>query len=458
MRQAWKRTSIWLVLAMALVGLASAGLCANEEGGGEGEQEDLDYIKLNSGATRGTKITRDDYMLVEGLHNKIPIKEKTYNIEDVLYADRDSNYIRGMDYRAKGKFLTAAKLFRASLESIGGKSKWAKEYCNYYIGDCFYQNGTFTGYTDKGGTKYEPASVYFQECLKAKPKSRFALDCYVKLVLCLAEEGKLDEADKAFEAAKAFTKTFSDEARQVDSRYLDEAKRAVALATLGKAKMQERREDAKANEKERDYNQALSNYRNTQGEARGKFPQIYADACEGELEVLVKMADGLSEAISRAEGLIASFKEKADPELIPVLPAAYGALGRANFMKGVKFKDQKQDLQAETAFAEARWSFLHVVVQFFDKDDHVARAHYFAGACYKEMIGKEPDAQAKAIRHWKTVVEDYGTSVFVDFAKQGLTELGAGAAPAPAPEGEKKPEGAAPEGTEKKTEEPQPKE
>ncbi|MCZ7647107.1 MAG: hypothetical protein M5U26_17930 [Planctomycetota bacterium] len=435
-----------LLSLLAFVALvAPHAVYAQGDEGGE-EQEELDYIKLVGGTSRATKITKDDFLHVEGLHKKVPVKEKSYGVEDVLYADRDANYMRAMEYRKQGKFLTAAKYFRISLEEIGAKAKWAKEYCNYYIGDCFFQSGDFVGYKDKSGYQYQPAAVYYRECLAAKPKSRFALDCYVKLVTCLAEIGKLDEAEQAFKDAEKFIKDYRNETMQVDSRYLDDAKRALALATYGRAKMLERREDRKENVKDRDYTAALSGYKSAQSEATGKFTDIFSDAAEGEMEVLVKMED-YSGAKSRAETFIEKFKEKADTDLIPVLPAAYSAVGRASYAQGLKYETQNQDLQAENAFTEARWNFLHVIVQFFDKDDQVARAHYFAGACYTKMLTKEPDAKGKAIRHWQALVSEYPSSIFVPLAQDGLKNLGAGGAAEqkPAEEGAKTGEAKTPE-------------
>ncbi|MBI3828747.1 MAG: hypothetical protein HY291_04480 [Planctomycetes bacterium] len=423
------RASVLGIAALILTG-AVAGLRAAEEGGGE---PDLDVIKrVDDIPVQPTNIFKDDYITVEGKKGNIPVKVESWAVKEVFYAQRHPTYVTACDKRDKGNYVTAAKAFRLALESMGDK-KWAAEYCNLGIGDAFFQNGNFSGYTDRQGFKYEVPSFYFREVLKANPKTRFLLEASVKLAISLAEEGKFDDAENAFKDAEATIKKYRDELGKVNPKYREFADKFIAMSTFGHARMLEKKagEDP-AKFKDYDFSPAISAYRSAQSMAESaKAPEVYSDAVDGELRVMVKMND-YAGAKARANGIIDKYKEKADSNLLGMLPGAYTVLGLANYNEGVDYIDNKKQVpQAMNSFAEARWNFLHVIVQFFDNDDYVAKAHFFAGMCYKRLKDQEPDGVEKAVRHFTSVVNDYPSSNFADLAKMELEKLG-GAKPAPA--------------------------
>ncbi len=406
--------------------ISAVGVTAGEE-----EQGDLDNIKrTDDKPVLPTKVIKDDYLTVEGkLKNRPSVKVASYLVDSVHYGDWDSNFSFGIEKREAGKDKTAAKLFRKAMQAMGN-NKRAQEYCNYYIGDSFYRAGVFTGYTDKGGHKYSPASEYFDKVIKLNSKSRFLLDALIKKAVCLAEEGKLSEAQAAFEAAETRIKSYRNEVMAIDTGYLAAADRARALAKFADAGLKEKKEDGK-DKKERDYSQALASYKMAQTLAsKAKDDETYGSAVDGELRVLVSMED-FGAARDRAKGIIDKFKEKADQGAYAMLPGAYIVMGMANFKQALKFEKNDQQLQADNKFAEARWNFLHVIVQFFENDEYVAKAHYFSGLCYEKLMEKERGGIDRARKHWSAVVNDYPKSVFVDFAQKKLTST-AGAVEAPA--------------------------
>lgn len=421
------------VTALACATLLLTGfvsdLRAAEEGGGE---PDLDVIKrVDDLPVPPTNIFKDDYITVEGKKGNIPVKVESWAVKEVFYAQRHPTYVTACDKRDKGNYVTAAKAFRLALESMGDK-KWAAEYCNFGIGDAFFQNANFSGYTDRQGFKYEPPSFYFREVIKANPKSRFLLESSVKLAISLAEEGKFDEAGNAFKDAEATIKKYRDELGKVNPKYREYADKFISMSTFGHARMLEKKagEDP-AKFKDYDFGPTISAYRSAQSMAEtAKATEVYSDAVDGELRVMVKMND-YAGAKARANGIIDKYKEKSDSNLLGMLPGAYTVLGLANYNEGVDYIDNKKQVpQAMNAFAEARWNFLHVIVQFFDNDDYVAKAHFFAGMCYKRLKDQEPDGAEKAVRHFTSVVNDYPNSNFAELAKLELEKLGGAKAPA----------------------------
>lgn len=427
-QNAVRMTAAMAVLAASLGCLSGAR--AAEEGGGE---PDLDVIRrVDDLPVPPTKIFKDDYITVEGKKGNVPIKVESWAVKEVLYADRSPTYSTALDKRDKGNFVTAAKGFRIALDEMKGQ-KWAAEYCNFGMGDALYQGGYFQPYTDKQGHKYEPPSVYFRETLKANPKSRFGLEASVKLAISLAEEGKFDEAEAAFKDAEAAIKKYRDEMGKVNPKYREIADKFIAMSTYGHARMLERKAGPNP-PKDYDFNPALSKYRGAQSLAQtAKAADVYGDSVDGELGILVKMND-YEAAKARAAGIIEQYKEKSDPMLLGMLPGAYTVMGLSNFNLGAKYKENKQAVQAQNAFAEARWNFLHVVVKFFDNDQYVAKAHYFAGLCYDELKAGEPDAVQKALRHFNIIVNNYPNTPFAELAKKDIERLGGNKAPEPVTE------------------------
>src|SRR5205814_1360937 len=109
--------------------------------------------------------------------------------------------------------------------------------------------------------------------------------------------------------------------------------------------------------------------------------------------------------------------------------------------QATEFEARGNKLQANNLYAEARWAFIHVIAQFFDNDEYVAGANFFAGKCYDKLQDVEKsDALSKAIQHWQLVVQNFPKSSYKDMAVAELTRVGApvpkveqSAAPAPAP-------------------------
>ncbi|MCW8132189.1 MAG: hypothetical protein KIS92_17715 [Planctomycetota bacterium] len=420
-----KRINLWWLAAVVAVLPAGALPCfgAAEEGG----EPDLDVIKrIDDLPAPPTKIIKDDYVTVEGKRGNVPFKIESCLVKEVFYADRDPTYMTACDKRDKGNYVTAAKGFRIALERMADK-KWAPEYCNFGIGNALFEGGYFSGYTDRDGHKYNGPSSYFQECLKANPKSRFILEASVKLAISLAEEGKMAESETAFKDAEATIKKYRDELGRVNVKYREYADRFIALSTFGHGRMLEKKAGDPP-EKDYDFNPAISKYRSAQSLAEtAKAPDIYSDAVDGELRVMVKMND-YAAAKARANGIIEKFKERSDPALLGMLPGAYTVMGLANFNLGADYEKKQQTVQAQKAFAEARWNFLHVVVQFFDNDEYVAKAHYFCALCYEKLKAQEPDAMSKSVRHLNIIVNSYPNSNFIDLAKQMLERVGPKAA------------------------------
>lgn len=438
------RNGYWGLLLLCVLVASARQVRAGEEGGGEGaEQADVDFIKRNDSQTvHSTKVTRDDYLMVEGAFKSVPVKVQAWAVKEVLYADRDSNYSTALEKRDLGQYKNAARYFREAQKQLQGK-KWSQEYCSFGIADALFEAGLFTGWTDKLGNVYQPASAYYRDVLKANAKSRFILDCVVKIAVCLVEEGKLDEADAAFKEAEGAIKKYRDEVikQENGTNYLKLADRANALTLMGNGRLLERKADQV--KQDADYQPALNAYKRAQTASAGKYVEIYTEAVDGELRTLVSSKD-FPGARDRADSLITRYKESSDPTLVPVLPGAYLVMGQANFSEAATAEGKAQTVQANKLYADARWCFLQVVVQFFDKDEYVAKAHYLAGLCNEKRKGIEKDAAAKAIRHWRMIERDYAKSVFYEPAMKGIERLG-GAPKADAPKADAPKEGAAPQ-------------
>lgn len=421
----------FLQFTLQPTGGLDAGLWAGEEGE---EAIEFDTIRRNDNKkVPPTKIVTEDYLYVVGKLRNVKTKVPSYAVAEVHRADADMSFTTALEKRRNDKNLTAARYFRIALQSMASK-KWAQEYCNYYIGDSFMRAGRFSGYTDKKNYTYKPAAHYFQEAINVNPKSRFLLDAMVKKAMCLAEAGKLEAADKAFKEAESRIKAYRSEVMHVDPQYLNEANRARAQLEMGRATFLEKKADEKG--EGGDYNPALRAFKSAQTLSSGKFKEVYANAVDGEMRVLLAMED-YGAARDRAENIIEKFKQKADPELFPMLPGAHTVMGVANFKQAIDYLKNGQQLQAQNKFAEARWSFLHVVVQFFDNEEYVAKAHFFSGLCYEKLKEQETGGVEKALRHWKTIVDDYPRSKFADPAKEKIASVGPTPA-APEPEKEEK--------------------
>jgi len=388
---------------------------------GEGEQEevDLDMVKRTDDVpVPPMKITKDDYESVEGVKGKQKLPAVPgWVVKEVFYADRDPAYSQAIEKRDAGNFVTALKGFRIALEKMTDK-KWASEYCNFGMADALYQDNRFSEcYEDREGVRYRKPSEYFREVIKANPKGRFLLEAHVKLAISLAEEGKMEEAQTAFTEADGAIKAYREKMIRVDAKYRDIAEKYRVMAVMGNARMLEKKADGQGDNA--DYNSALSKNKDAQSASTGKYPEVYADAVDGELRVLTKMKDYVS-ANMRAQSILDQFKQKPEPELYRMLPGAHAVKGMSSYSQAVEAKEKKQVVQANKLFAEARWEFLHIVVKFFDNDDYLAQAHYFVGMCYAGLKNEESDAMVKAVRHWRSVVEKFPHSRFKLLAEDEL--------------------------------------
>lgn len=416
------------ILAMLLsLAVAAAGPVW---AGAAGVEEDLDIILRNDKITEPpTKITQDNYLYVVGKRGA-ERKTPSYAVKEVLYADRDANYSAAIEKRDEGRYPLAALYFNRALEAMGTQ-KWAAEYCNYGIANALYDNGSFKGYKGRSGTEYAPPAVYFQKVLAANPKTRFLVDILVKLPICLAEEGKAAEAEAKLKEAETRLKAYRDEAIKIHSGFGDLADKAAAQLAIADARLAERKAmDGKAKWEEVKEKWASARFKCT------KYPETLADAVDGVLRALVAMKD-FNGAKGEAENIINKYKTEGSPSQLPLLPGAYTVLGKANFAQAVEQEGRGAAIQARNAYAEARWAFLNVVAHFFDNDDYVVQAHYFAGLCYDKLRDIESDAGEMAVRHWRVIVQDFPKSEFKERAERELTRVGVSAEapkpPAPAP-------------------------
>jgi tetratricopeptide (TPR) repeat protein len=412
----------------ALAVLAAAACLNGAALAGEGDQQEKDIILRTDGKPQPpTFVKQDNYLTVVGDRGE---KVHAFLVKDILYANRDANYQMGLDKKDEGRYTLAAFYFAKALSAMSNV-KWAEEYCNYYIGCSLYDNGSYKGYTGKSGTAYSPPSVYFKKARDANPKTRFILDITCKLPVCLAEEDKLDEADAAMKEAEKTLKAYRDETNKVADGFRDIADRATALLSIADARIAEKRVAAG-----KDNMNTVKDKWMIATSRTSKYPELMGDAVDGQLRTLVAMKD-YTTAKAEADRYINKYKKDGDQKVVPLLPGAYTVMGKANLAQASEFESKKQEVQAQTAYADARWAFLHVIAQFFDNDEYVASAHYFAGLCYDRLRNIETDAGDKAVRHWKLIVKNFPKSKFKEEAQKELDRVGGGAPAAPKEEPKK---------------------
>jgi tetratricopeptide (TPR) repeat protein len=152
------------------------------------------------------------------------------------------------------------------------------------------------------------------------------------------------------------------------------------------------------------------------------------------------------QAASRANSTIDEFKRTGSQDLYGMLPGAYLVKGQADFMAAVEQERDGRVTEAKERYAEARWSFLHVIVQFFENDDYVSKAHFLAGQCsesLKKLGGADANLE-KALFHYQEILRSHPNSVFKKLAEERLTALQPAATPPAGAVPEKGEEGAAP--------------
>lgn len=410
------------VFCLGLLACAPSALAGQPAAG----DEELDtIIRTDKIPVPPTKIIKEDYLYVIGKKGA-EIKVPSYAVREVMRADRDANYSAAIEKRDEGRYTLAALYFQKALENMGAQS-WAVEYCNYGIADALYQSGYFKGYKGRSGTEYAPPSVYYQKVLTANPKSRFLPDVMVKLPVCLAEEGKLADAEAKLREAEAKIKAYRAEGIQIHGGFGELADKANAQLAIADARLAER----KAAGGSMPWEDVKEKWMSARFKC-AKFPEPYADATDGVMRALVTMKK-FNDAKAEAEKIIEKYKKEGDANQLPLLPGAYTVLGKANLAQAVELEGRGATIQARDAYAEARWAFLHVIGQFFDNDDYVVQAHYFAGICCDKLRELESDAGDKAIRHWKLIVQNFPKSEFKERAQKELDRVGVPKAAAPEP-------------------------
>jgi hypothetical protein len=428
------------LMAAALVLSLAGSLFAGEPAPGDQQQPDKDVIiRTDNKPQPPTFVKQDNYLQIIGDRGE---KVAGYLVKDILYANRDSNYDQAIAKRDEGRFTLAAYYFNQALEKMPN-IKWAEEYCNYGMGNALFEAGQLRGYTGKTGTVYSPPSVYFQKALTSNPKSRYMLDIAVKMPQCLAEEAfdaegkvvnptKLDEADAAMKKAQDTLKAYSIETIKIADGFKTVSDRATAQLAITDARLAEKRVlTGKEN-----MNTVKDKWMSASGPRTDNFPDLKGEAVDGLLQTLVAMKE-YNAARGEAERLINKFNREGDQKMYPLLPGAYTVMGKASFAQAVDYETKNQPVQANAAYADARWAFLHVIAQFFDNDEYVAGAHYYTGMCYDRLRTIENDAGEKAVRHWKLIEKNFPKSPFNAAATKELNRV-AGAPEAPKKEEPKK--------------------
>ncbi|MFH0938811.1 MAG: hypothetical protein V1899_05980 [Planctomycetota bacterium] len=374
-----------------------------------------------------TKITQDNYIEVKGKKG-VEIKVPAYLVKDISRAGSDSNYAVALERMEQGRYRLAAWHFLKALDAMS-QQKWAQEYCNYGAGNALYANDDFKGATGKSGAKYAPPSVYYKKALEANDKSRFLPDILVKLPVCLLEEEKYDEANAALKDAEKRIKDYGDEIFKAFN-YREAGKRASAMLALTDARVAE-----KCAEKGKTQWQDVKDKWLTARTRCFDYPALQGEAVDGLLRTLLAMKDYVT-AKSESESIINKYRKEGDAKQLLLLPGAYFVQGRANLQQAEDYDAKSMKIQANEAYANARWSFLNVVAQFFNNDRYVAQAHYWAGVCYDRLKDVEPsDAALKAARHWKLIVDNFPH--MKELAQKELDRVAATtAAPAPTPKKE----------------------
>jgi hypothetical protein len=387
---------------------------------GEGDEEELDSIRRKD-ADRSiqTKITKDDYVTVEGRYKSAQVKVESYRVVEVLRGDRPDEYNQALERRSAGRFTVAARFFKEALDKAGGK-RWAVEYCNWGLAEALYEGGHYKGY--KGRTfDYQSPAVYYAAVLKANPKSRFALEAASKRAICLAEAELLEQVEAAARDAEKIIKQYrEDTAKTVDPSYRPAAERAESLVKLARAKMLEKKADPT---KPPNYALALSEAQAARVKATRRNPDVYAEAVELILRMLVKgrqFADAKAEAQTEIDG----YQRDSDPDRLAILPVAHTVVGRACFAMASELEANNRLSEAQREYSESRWHYLKVLVEFFDREECVAEAGYYAGLCYSKLKGAEADAADKAIQCWLRVKRSFPDSEYARRADEELRSTG----------------------------------
>ena len=413
----------YLAAVFCVAALAAATHAAEAQ---NGQEEELDAVILNNPnlpTVPPTKVVKDDYISVEGKYKNASVKKESFQVKDVVYADRDADYSSALKARDEGRLTLAALYFSNSLDNMKD-AKWAQEYCNYNIGNAFFTANIFNGYKGRARS-YPPAAEYFKKALEANPKSRFMLDIVVKLPVCYAEQDKLPDnlniAETAVKDAAERIVKYREETGKFGAGYSEPADRALVQLAIAKARIAEKKVAMGI------AGITAQSSRDFWHEARvkaAKYPDLIGECVEGEFRGMIQMKQ-YTQAVTEANAIIEKFNQQNDYTMLAQLPAAYMSLGQANLAQGFEYEGKGNKPLAENAFADARWAFLNIIAQYFDNDDYVAQAHYLAGLCYEKLITVEPtDAKPKAIREWQSVVTNFPKSAYKADAVKKLAGFG----------------------------------
>jgi hypothetical protein len=282
--------------------------------------------------------------------------------------------------------------------------------------------------------------VYLAHVLRLNSRSRFLPDIVPKLPVCLAEEGKLEEAEAALKDAHARLKAYRDETLRVASGFAAIADRAAAELAVAGARVAESKASGPLNKgaavlplplregvgggvAEGAAQPPLTDAAAKWSVARAKsarFPELHAQAFRGHMRALETLKRS-AEMQAEADAVIRACQDAGDA-LSPLLPAAYLALGKAHFGEAANAEARGAAIPAGKAYAEARWAFLHVSA-LPSPDDDTALARYLAGVCYDKLRAIESDAAGKAVREWSRVVRDFPRSAVAVAAQQELARV-----------------------------------
>ena len=96
-----------VVLIGLLLGLPTWPVRAADVGGAQ----DYDVIVRRDGTRVMTKITKEDYVSVDGNVEGLETKEPSYRIAEIIRSGSDDLYLKARDYQAQSNHLTAVKCF-----------------------------------------------------------------------------------------------------------------------------------------------------------------------------------------------------------------------------------------------------------------------------------------------------------------------------------------------------------
>ncbi len=414
----------WMATAAALAA-AQAVWCADVK-----EESAGDIIRRQDGSElEGVQILQDNYIEVKYKTHRMTASMRAFDVKEIEYADattKDDYYLKAMYNIRKGRWSKAVERLREALEKDQidkktrrvGKEPWGKEYAYFWLGYCEYETG-----------EYAKAREHLAMAIEANPKSRFLFEAMSRIALCYAEEKNFAEAEKALDAARKRFQEYKDEVKNISVDYSKFADRQLALCELTRAKMLLRRADAEFKERGKgDYDRVRSVAQSVITMCMLDNQDIQAEAKELIREALIGM-QRFDEVLAYCKRIVEDYKRSLNPDLQAGLPGAYIGMGDALF--GIALQREAEGiLEGEQGsrfkFAEARDKYLRVIVEYFDNQEFLAKANYMAGICCKRLKDVEKDAMERAIRHWKTVVEEFPDSAFKQKAEEELAAASAG--------------------------------